>query len=597
VRYESPDGGRYVWGHSETRVEVWKGKLGTDAGLLIPDSPSKGRSISDDTEWDISIDFGSTHTRVFRKKRDAAGDISYPPLKIKARSTTLLGEDGWDANRRFFPGPVDGGAAEYEELRSLLLFPLGQYPDTAGGHWLPAMGLIFFTEVDGGAQQHPGLRSHLKWHDPQSEDQKAFRSYLQQLLLLVRAEAREQRAKIGTVAVAYPGAFNHALFQRHRLAWESILPLGSSLGAAMTEATALANYIHHKDEIPLEANLSAVDIGGSTSDISVWSNGARTRGESVRLAGDLISKLVRTNSDVREALSEALRAPQFAAARISTEWSDDEGQNELLYNSILRSIAEAQGHASEIAPGLHNTDQDAGTKLLFHIAYLFAALSYVMGLLRREEAYTATTYYVHFGGHGSDYLNWLDTLEKDAGKSLVKSFFLAGVGLSPNEATPDVEVRVSGDFAKHEVGIGLLHSEYEEQADTDGQHKTFLGETGFTSPDSGEAVDPWKWVTASKLKETIRKPEGTDSVESREFLKGFVDAFQATPLSERVARGLGLGPEAMNDKLLDMINNKLFQPSSAFVRGEDARIFEPVILTEIKVLLEKITGNSDIFTD
>jgi hypothetical protein len=46
-----------------------------------------------------------------------------------------------------------------------------------------------------------------------------------------------------------------------------------------------------------------------------------------------------------------------------------------------------------------------------------------------------------------------------------------------------------------------------------------------------------------------------------------------------------------------MINNKLFEPSSAFMRGEDARIFEPVIITEIKVLLEKITGNSDMFTD
>jgi len=64
-----------------------------------------------------------------------------------------------------------------------------------------------------------------------------------------------------------------------------------------------------------------------------------------------------------------------------------------------------------------------------------------------------------------------------------------------------------------------------------------------------------------------------------------------------VARGLGLGPEAMNDQLLAMIDTKLFEPSSAFKKGEDARIFEPVILTEIKVLLEKITGNPDIFTD
>jgi hypothetical protein len=234
---------------------------------------------------------------------------------------------------------------------------------------------------------------------------------------------------------------------------------------------------------------------------------------------------------------------------------------------------------------------------LFHIAYLFAALSYLMGLLRRKEEYTASTYFVHFGGNGSGYLNWLETLEKDAGKSLVKSFFLAGIGLSPNEAIPDVEVQVSGPFSKHEVGIGLLHKEYREQGGTDGERKTFLGETGFTSPASGKDVDPWTSVTASNLKEAIRKPEGTASVESREFLKGFVDAFQATPLSERVARGLGLGPDTMNDQLLAMIDNKLFEPSSAFMNGEDARIFEPVIITEIKVLLEKITGNSDMFTD
>jgi len=362
----------------------------------------------------------------------------------------------------------------------------------------------------------------------------------------------------------------------------------------MTESTALANYIHYREIAPLQANVSAVDIGGSTSDISVWSNGDRTKSESVRLAGALISKLVATDTDVREALSRALGADMFASAGVhGFEEGADPDSHELSYNASLKAIEEDSGKASNIAPGLYNTDQDPGTKLLFHIAYLFSALSYLMGLFRREEDYTADTYWIHFGGHGSDYLNWLDTLEEGAGESLVKSFFLAGTG----NATTDAEVKVtkSDDEAKHEVGIGLLNRQYKDKAGAEGQRKTFVGETGFTSPGSGNSVDAFTVVTADGLQEAVKELTTTD-LQSRDFLTQFIGAFEATPVSRRVAKGLGIDSSTLTNELCERINQKLSEPSSAWEQGEAASTFEPVILTEIKVLLEEVSGNRNLFS-
>ena len=586
--YTSPDGGRYVWGRRTSRVDVWLGTLGNDAGLLIPASPVRYGGAPE--QWDVSIDFGSTYTRAFH----TGNNNQYIPLNIRERSVVLLGEEGWNCSDIFFPGSNEVHAPEHDELQSILRFPLGLFPtDGTAGPWLPSMGLIHFLRFS--AIDTHGLRSHLKWHEPQSEDQKAFRSYLEQLLLLVRAEARGQGATISNVAVAHPSAFNQSLFQRHRQVWESIVPQGASLAPAMTESTALANYIHHKGEAPLQENVSAVDVGGSTSDISVWSNGKKTRVESVRLAGALISKLVATDKDVREALSQALGAAHFAEAQVhGFEEGADRDSHELSYNASLRAIEEHTGKASSIAPGLHNTEQDPGTKLLFHIAYLFSALSYLMGLFRREEDYEASRYYIHFGGHGSDYLNWLDTLEEGTGDSLVKSFFLAGTGKDSTDA--EVNVTKSTDEAKHEVGIGLLHNEYRETEGAEGQRKTFLGETGFTSPGSENPVDPFTEVTAEGLKEAVSEL-ATDDLQSRNFLSGFIAAFEATPVSQRVARGLGIDSNILTDELRDRINQRLTEPSSAWANGEDASTFEPVILTEIKVLLEEISGNRNLFSD
>src|SRR5690606_4796881 len=138
-----------------------------------------------------------------------------------------------------------------------------------------------------------------------------FHSYTAHLFLSVAAEAAAAGARVGSIVTAYPSVFPEYLRYRHEQEWGRLSDAyGVEVKPPVAESTALASFLARALNVPIQANLLAVDIGGSTSDLAVWAGGRQRISDSVRLAGGLISQLVATDPVAREAVrSAAAHAP------------------------------------------------------------------------------------------------------------------------------------------------------------------------------------------------------------------------------------------------------------------------------------------------
>ena len=139
---------------------AWVGAHGSDSGLLLLDAVIQPPRT--DEAWDVSIDFGSTHTRVFKSTIGVGGLPQPEEVHLGRRSRHLLGVDK-RLEDNFFVGPASTTASE-SELASLIWLPLERTPDRRDRtEWLPVDGITYWGAVHA-RESTAGLRGNLKWH-------------------------------------------------------------------------------------------------------------------------------------------------------------------------------------------------------------------------------------------------------------------------------------------------------------------------------------------------------------------------------------------------------------------------------------------------
>ncbi|WP_457652841.1 hypothetical protein [Rhodocaloribacter sp.] len=580
------------WGRTPTHPVAWVASARDAGGLFFTRQASFPERRPTTNAWNASIDFGSTHTRVFRKTQDVGGNIRVEPVILKPRTRMLLGPPAQLPLHFFVAKENEIGSTE--EPRSLLWFPLSRVPDDqeARQKWLPADGIIYWkSELQTPDTQ--GLRSNLKWHQDDSEDQVGFQSYIAQLYLLVAAEAADAGASVQSVITAYPSVFPEYLRIRHMHQWRELhARFGVEVHEPLPESTALASYITHERGGTPGVNLLAIDVGGSTADLAVWHSSERTTGDSVRLAGNLLSRLVAGTPEVRELIARAAPRPPINVSNLSLGEGGD--QSRLVFNALLREVARAQGSTLPLAQNMYEGPGSPGERVIAHLVYLFAVLSYLLGMMARKENLLQESYYIHFAGHGSKFLQWLDVLYKDASRSIPQTFFLAGLNQDPRGI--QVSVSLPGDDAKQEVGRGLLRPLTTDPT-SNHQRVTFLGESGFSTGDTL----PWHAPLSFDVLRTIEPPSGHLETSHLEQLAGFLNAFENDEAAAEAARALGIGPNVLDNTLRDAIYNRLFGPDSAWHRAQqedgtlDHSLLEPFFIVEAKTLLEHVTDNYHLF--
>ncbi|HYW08814.1 MAG TPA: hypothetical protein VE913_17765, partial [Longimicrobium sp.] len=118
----------------------WEGQAGEHRGLLLA-RPVDEKHMRAGQSWAVSIDFGSTHSRVFRATPGAARADGISPVKLKARAASLLGDDPLPV--LFFLPPTFAVSPDGEdEVQSIVRFPLAVPVRSNSASWLPSDGLL-----------------------------------------------------------------------------------------------------------------------------------------------------------------------------------------------------------------------------------------------------------------------------------------------------------------------------------------------------------------------------------------------------------------------------------------------------------------------
>lgn len=267
--------------------------------------------------------------------------------------------------------------------------------------------------------------------------------------------------------------------------------------------------------------------------------------------------------------------------------------------------------------------QPKAVGLLSHINFLFGGLIYYSGQLARKvelQDSGTQTYHLYFCGKGGTLIKWINRYE-----IFVKKLFIAGLfgpdSTISEEARSQISVNVKVSAKpKEEVGRGLLVSfAYQEQNDgkeTFGLYdlrapSVTVGETGYhLRPNTGEhshhgANQELDW-DARLDEETMRRldsqvPSLEEMKELNHFIKAISEAFRVQDERAPVFDFESiLNNDQVKRNFVDAVTARLFTDESGILfrlqnDNDTGALVEPLIITEMKVLLEFLSGNDLLF--
>jgi hypothetical protein len=590
------DKGR-TWYLSDKPIPGFIGNVGGKEGLLLikyTEIPRPSR------HWRVGVDFGSTHTTVFYGEVELQGDGTWrakpnsqiTPLHIQPRVQILTQGESAQIQENFFVYRAAGTQAlPHKEiaLTTQLSMPLG-FADYHKDDWLPREGQVFLGSVLDGAPT--GLETDLKWNSDRNNH--TISAFLRSLLMMVKAEAVRSGAEVAIVEHAYPTAFSDELELKHSEEWSAVercvrVPVAQQ---PLSEAVAVCRHLWDAQQALPIANMIALDIGGSTTDIAVWSKGPLRLQESIKMAAGAASRYVESTAAIpfRQWLVKKLAEDEpFKSSRIvRASFSANDLKSRRTYNAVLKRITE-NGHMDNFINLIKVSARSSPEvrSFLSPIVLILAAVSYFAGLLTRKALGPIDEeFYVFFCGKGGQLLRWIPQ-----GDDVMKEAFAAGVrGADLNRSLPSVSIKISS-FPKEEVGRGLLIERplqvnlpnaltgiFSEAAAT-----VTVGETGY-----GELA----WNAGLGFEELERARDLMPQIKSLAELNNFVDTLTQSSLTRELAASYDLAHLILKPLYRNTLIQRL---SDNLVGGKDRALIEPLFITEVKALAEVITGQRELF--
>lgn len=377
-------------------------------GLLMLKLPPE---IRGQTEWNVGVDFGTSFTNIYRR----SGVTDYRPF---VPNTALI------KNVTNVPAEV-----QLRFLRDYFIpeqcSPTGQPPIAT---WLTTKeaqntgrtaessvldGRIFVPSVNDCDPTDSSIKTNLKWEEGMYQYNKLF---LKNLALEIAATAASEGVNKITWSLSYPTAFSRFKLNQYANTWETIAEdLESVTGIRQivkeqshpegfkTESLAIAEYFV-KEENQTLVNATCIDIGGGTSDITIWENQQLIYQCSIQLAGrDLFSQFLEKRKRIAIDVFQ-----QYAPIREQERWKDlrDSSFNALV-DVYLRSLSE---DLLKQQPQLLS-DKDYRqliTLMTIGITGLYYYVGLLLKALHEKQTYKqAEITPVYIGGNGSRFLHWL----------------------------------------------------------------------------------------------------------------------------------------------------------------------------------------------
>lgn len=537
-----------------------------DAGFLFIKAPPVTAPDAAKT-WNVGIDFGTSSTTVYRTELPDGAD----PESVTLRDRLLQITDS-QALRTEVQNDFLSDRDEETPLFSLFQEnSIGMPPDD---RIKPLSdGRIYFVD-------HPKLPenviSNLKW-SPEPIDRKRTQAYLEQICLQCAAEAAANSVIKINWRFSYPIAFSPA----SKLDFEGICQTtiddiiietgGQPIVPVSLESESIVTAKFFGGKLGGFADGAVcIDIGGETSDISIWQDNTLCWQTSIRFAGrhiflDLLKHKPNFLRDVgvTEAGIPALSNPNDFYSQADT----------LIDASINNSPKDLKAKFGIYGGKIKATPFVPLIGL--GISGLFYYVGLILNYLSRETRFRKTMPNIYIGGNGSRILNWLANGEfKPDSDSCghLKDILLTASGFDPRSLF-DLEITPK---PKHEAAAGLV----DERTILKSIERQFDFLAGEVFTENGENKAWTELLTAERLGDDLRSSNKLVEIET------FIEEFNA-------GLGKALGQSvyfdaALRHKLAGDLNSGL--QNLAFT-DPGKRIVEPLFILVLKNLLKRETAN------
>ena len=371
---------------------------GIKAGILLISVPEETLGV-DGTDWTVGVDFGTSSTTVYRYRK---GDDKPQRVAFDHRLLRITDSPAFQPSMFYndFLSP---------EREQTPFFSLFQKLGNNGADEPLLDGHIYFLDDYKALPAAKNIVNDLKWSTSRT-DREHIKVFLKQLCLQCAAEAIDNGAKEIHWNFSHPLAFTeHDRGQFERI-WKDV-------GSACESATGLSQRVvtpaqsesvvtakFFASTLPFASGAVCIDIGGETSDISIWQNNELYWQTSLRFAGrHIFLNLLRENPEFLKNFGVDPGDIKLLK-KASTDANDnfyaqadaliqDKGQDWLDELAIVGSEPAIQPFFQLISLGV------AG--LLYYVGLLLNYLS------QSKADFKSEIPSIYIGGNGSKILHWM----------------------------------------------------------------------------------------------------------------------------------------------------------------------------------------------
>jgi hypothetical protein len=607
-------------------------------GLLLidRDTPESDRLTGPDHQR-VGIDFGTSNITIFRSDDGNAQKWRFEFSK-HLRALTRSNDSAREAllERYFLPDAnID--------------LPVPSFLRVLRGRDSERLLLDYFAFFGSSYRVPDFVETNVKWEG----DADLIYKFVESLLFLVLLEATDREVKQLELAASYPEAFSKTIERMFRKGWRDKLTRlttgqdrvlsvkkdaddqGSKLrisaehedspgevtlekeGYAAGEYFGSDRIVRVSDKADKKGAAVCLDVGGGTTDISIWYDGNIVQSSSVLLAGKQIAEYLRKDPQLRELLfsKDAAVALQEGA-----------NQSRTMFYSRLNSVLRQEGQDVQKLIAKHGTEKKV-RQLRQAITLQFGALSYytaaLIGAIERTSEGEGIVDWIsddsnelklHWGGNGAKLISWVDygaEFRKDgaAAKVLRAIAYNALQKLDNLELDPSRLIHVMSPEHKSEAAGGLSVMQlgkYDSGDDTTGGEYDYPGGKDQSSSEvensvSGNgAASTDDGVVCGETIQLETGPVGFTGIVSDEKLFSNGDTTYVDTDSEHLRRfvnminhfgtNFGLFSEGMKVMFSDKRERKVDRDLRAAFdetvkKSEDERVLEPPFITEVKTLL------------
>ena len=543
-----------------------------DAGILlipIPESP-----ITAGNTWTVGIDFGTTSTAIYRND----GENEPSPMVFSERLLKVTNSDDTDRTSLydyfFPPNPAQTPFFSLFHIWSNNQGPQQQSEPLLDGH-------IYFLSDDQNFNDESTIGkifSNLKWSSERI-DRIRTRLFLGQLCLQCAAEAAAAGVTQIRWQFSFPMAFSRRDKGRFSNTWKQVTNGCSSTTGLQNEGVAsepesivIAKYFANpKFPGTFADGAICIDIGGATSDISIWRNNDLYSQTSLRFAGrDIFLNLLTKNPGFLQHFGVEKTVIDELEITPRNE-SECYARADVLLENEYKKWLDSFSDGMEEFP-LNEFHQLIAIGIVGLLYYVGLLLKY----LTENKQFSSDQICVYIGGKGSRILEWFGNEELDM--ELLEQVFLDASGFSKNHF---FRIEITR-HPKQEAAFGLVSDPMELKWEINNHRDLILAGESFKI--QGKDFEWTEVLTSELLGKDLDPPDNLEHIQK--FVESFNKHAGEGDTVLQIPIEMTESDYTDNRSLRGSLRDKLRSIQRENTQG---RRIEPLFILALKDLLEKKT--------